>query len=70
MTKHELQFFHRGMLAALAVVVVHDEETLYREIVGTTDEKQLIAVARRDGSMQWSGLSKYRYGRKQEARGE
>ena len=39
---------------ALVLVAAHDQETLYREIVNTIDEKQLIKVARVDGLMRWS----------------
>ena len=63
--KEEVEF-HRGMLAALAVVASFDEETIYQAIVNTTDENLLIQIARRDGSMRWSGLSRYRYGRKEQ----
>ncbi len=57
--------FYHGILAALAIVVVHDEETIYREIVNSTDRKKLIAVAKADeGAAEWSGLVKYRYCRK------
>jgi len=55
--------FYRGIIAALAVVANYDEETLFREIVATTDRAELVKVARKDGAMQWSGLSRYRYGR-------
>lgn len=56
--------FYAGMLAALAVVALHDQETVFRNIVETADEEALIKVARADGAMRWSGLSKYKYGRK------
>ncbi len=57
--------FYHGILAALAVVVVHDEETIYREIVNSVDKKKLLAVAKADeGTAEWSGLIKYRYCRK------
>lgn len=56
--------FYSGILAALAVVALHDAETIFREIVATANEAELIRVARKDGAMRWSGLSRYRYGRK------
>lgn len=59
--------FYAGILGALAVVAVHDEETIFREIVGTVDEAELIRIARRDRAMRWSGLARYGYGREVEA---
>lgn len=58
------RYFHLGMLAALAVVAHHDQETVYREIVETTDVAELVAVAREDGQMQMSGLVRYGYGKR------
>jgi len=55
--------FYAGVLSALAVVVIYDEETIFREIVDAIGEKELIRIARRDGSMRWSGLAYYGYGR-------
>ena len=55
--------FYFGILSALAVVSMHDQETTFREIVNTVDEAALIAYAKRAGEMRWSGLSKYNYGR-------
>ena len=53
--------FHAGLLAALAVVALHDLETLYREIVATADEQALVDFATRDGALDFSGLSRYGY---------
>ena len=60
--------FHAGMIAALAVVHLYDERTLFDEIMGTVDEAELVAVARQTGSMRWSGLTRYGYGKKYPAR--
>lgn len=61
LSKHKRDFYN-GMLAALAVVSSSDLETLYREIVGTADEKELVAVALLDeGTPEWSGLVRYGY---------
>lgn len=64
-TEEQVQFY-RGITAALTVVAHFDEETIFREIVATVDESFLVRIARRDGTMRWSGLSKYRYGRGKE----
>ena len=55
--------FYAGMLAALAVVALHDEATLFREIVETADEAALVEFAQRDGMMDCSGLARYGYGK-------
>ena len=61
LTRHKRDFYN-GMLAALAVVASADQETLYREIVETADEKELVAVALSDeGTAEWSGLVRYGY---------
>jgi len=62
--------FYSGMLAALSVVVVFDAETIYREIVGTAGEENLIRVARKMGDMKLSGLSRYGYGRRQKGQSD
>ncbi len=47
-TKADRLNFHRGMLAALAVVKDHDNETLFREIVDTAGAKELLAACEAD----------------------
>lgn len=64
MSKHKEADFYHGVIAALAVVALHDQRVVFDEIVGTLDEKELISVARRNGDMRWSGLSKYGYGKR------
>lgn len=53
--------FYRGMIAALAVVYLHDDETVYHEIIATADENDLIAVAIESEDAEWCGLVKYGY---------
>lgn len=53
--------FYSGMLAALAVVAQHDNETIFREIVELDDAAALVAFARRDGQLECSGLVRYGY---------
>lgn len=50
--------FRRGMLAALAVVALHGEDTIYDEIVRTQGRDELATQARKDGAMRWSGMDK------------
>lgn len=64
MTNEETEAFHRGMLAALALVASADQQTLFDEIVESTDAAELVAVARKDGQMAMSGLQRYGYGKK------
>jgi len=53
--------FYQGMMAALAVVYLHDDETVYHEIIATADENDLIAVAIESEDAEWCGLIKYGY---------
>jgi hypothetical protein len=64
----EKRAWYRGVLAALALVKDSDYEVLYREIVGTMDEKELIAVALDDeyATAEWAGLVRYGYVAKRE----
>jgi len=65
MSKMHKGSFYAGILTALSVVAAADARTIFDEIVKQVDETALIKTARRDGAMRWSGLSKYRYGRKE-----
>ena len=58
-TKEKSNAFDGGIIAALGVLHQHDIPTIYDEIVATTDEKSLIAFARRNGDLEWSGLADY-----------
>ena len=68
MTHHKsnlhIQSFYAGVLSALAIIAIHDERTLFDEIVSTVGETELVKTARKDGAMRWSGLSQYDYGKK------
>ena len=61
-SKLHIQSFYAGVLSALAIVALHDERTLFDEIVIAVGETDLVKTARRTGAMRWSGLSKYGYG--------
>jgi hypothetical protein len=56
--------FYAGMIAALAVIALHDSEVIFREIVATADEDALVDFAKRDDAMEFSGLARYGYGDK------
>lgn len=60
-SKHD-QNFYGGIIAALAVVYLHDAETIFHEIVGTVDVQALVAWAMENEDMEWSGLQTYGYG--------
>ncbi len=57
--KREKDMFLSGMLAALAVVSDAEADTIRDEIVATAGFEDLIRVARKTGSMRWSGMSRY-----------
>lgn len=63
MSKMHLPSFYAGVLSALAIIAIHDEQVIFDEIVAATGETELVKQARQDGAMRWSGLSKYGYGR-------
>jgi len=67
MGKHANDDLYAGIITALAVVALHDKETIFREIVQAADEAELVAFARRDGMMMFSGLLKYGYGKRRKA---
>jgi hypothetical protein len=56
--------FHKGVLAALAIVADFDSETLYREIVRTVGIENLLGALEPDAraeDAQHFGLVRYRY---------
>ena len=53
--------FLRGMLAALAVVAVHDQETIFREIVDSAGATALLRACEGEEDREWSGLKRYGY---------
>lgn len=59
----EDEAFIQGILVALAVVAIHDDETIYREIVDLQGEADLVWVARKHSDMKLSGLTQYGYGK-------
>lgn len=63
MSNMHLPSFYAGVLSALAIIAVHDEQVTFDEIVSATGRDELVKQARRDGAMRWSGLIKYGYGK-------
>jgi hypothetical protein len=53
--------FYLGMLHALSVVASYNNEELYKTIVNNTEVSELIAAAKEESAMEWSGLKKYGY---------
>ena len=53
------QDFYLGVIAALAAMEPHEQDTIYDEIVNTMDVSELLKTARKHGHMRWSGLSRY-----------
>lgn len=56
--------FYLGLIVALHVLEQADQETYFHEIVRSVDSAALIRVARKNGDMRFSGLTRYGYGRK------
>jgi hypothetical protein len=50
--------FYHGVIAALAVVELYQQDVLFDEIVASVNAADLLKVARRNGDMRWSGLSR------------
>jgi len=57
----QTQAFYAGIITALAVVALHDEQTLYEEIIDTLDKDELIEFARMNEELEFSGLVQYGY---------
>ena len=61
--------FYAGILAALAIVSLHNNQTIFDEIVASCDINALVGFAIKDDSFEWSGLKRYGYSQRlQEAR--
>jgi hypothetical protein len=53
--------FYRGVIVALEIITVHDDQIIFDEIAQLVGVERLVRVARRDGEMRRSGLTKYGY---------
>lgn len=51
--------FYRGMLAAMAVVKMFDQGTIWAEIVNTASPSGLAQQAIDDDCWEWAGFDKY-----------
>jgi hypothetical protein len=60
LTKRE-QSFYSGVLCALAVLHTHGEDQIYRDIVQSVGQEELLIVARIEDVLDTSGLEEYGY---------
>jgi len=56
--------FYRGILVALEIITLHDDQVIFDEIVQSVGVRNLVRVARKDNEMRRSGLTKYGYGKR------
>jgi hypothetical protein len=53
--------FYMGVLHTLSIVAVYNNEDIFKTIVNNINVSQLIATAKEESAMEWSGLKKYGY---------
>jgi hypothetical protein len=58
--------FYSGIRTALSILALHDQETIFRELVETCSLPELIEAAKEDGELEFSGLIRYGYAKKEE----
>lgn len=51
--------FYAGIVAALGVVVIHDNGVIWREIVELCDPLELYDFAKRDDALEFAGFEMY-----------
>jgi rubrerythrin len=51
--------FYSGIISSLAVVRLHNADTIHSEIVALCDLKELLAHAKAEGEIEFAGLGKY-----------
>jgi len=51
--------FYAGIISALAVVKLHNADTIHSEIVALCDVKELLAHAKAEGEIEFAGLGEY-----------
>ena len=57
--------FYSGILTALNLLDLHGEDTIYDELVKLCDVRELVAVAKAEEELEWSGLVKHGYAQAQ-----
>lgn len=53
--------FYGGIITALAIVALHDQQTIYEEIIDTLDKDELTQHATENEELEFSGLVQYGY---------
>lgn len=56
--KHKKDFY-AGIISALAVVKLHNADTVHSEIVALCDLEELLAHAKAEGEIEFAGLGEY-----------
>ncbi len=51
--------FYAGIISALAVVKLHNADTIHSEIVALCDVKELLMHAKAEGEIEFAGLGEY-----------
>ena len=51
--------FYAGIISALAVVKLHNADTIHSEIVALCDVKELLEHAKAEGEIEFAGLGEY-----------
>jgi hypothetical protein len=58
--------FYSGIISALAVVKLHNADTIHSEIVALCDLNELLDYARTEDEIEFAGLEEYETARKVE----
>ena len=53
--------FYSGIISALAVVRLHNADTIHSEIVELCDLEELLEFARTEGEIEFAGLEEYEH---------
>lgn len=53
--------FYRGILIGLQHISGHGYDVLYRELIREAGPKSVVAVAKEEHALEWSGLIKYKW---------
>lgn len=58
--KSDNRDFYAGIITALAILTLHDQQTIWQEVVDTCDKEVLLRHARKEGELEFAGFCKYR----------